>query len=198
MRVIGGQYRRTTLNSLDDEALRPMLDRVKESLFNILQSEVTDAVVLDLFSGSGALGIEALSRGARRCTFVEHSRKLGRLIERNLAACGINREEVEIIGCNVLCMKNMAPPAGMAPADLVFLDPPYAMTSDPRRLGDLFLLLEELVGGWISPAGLIMLHHDPASRPSWPSNVFRLRDTRTYGRSQLSFFNVTLDPDNER
>ncbi len=188
MRVISGKCRGIRLQSLPDEALRPMLDRVKESLFNILRDSVDDTRVLDLFSGSGSLGIEALSRGACSCVFVERSVKLARLTEENLALCNMEAERFRIIRGSVYALPSVSPLESMAPAGLVFLDPPYAMTRDAAMRAELFSLLERLQGGWISAQALIVLHHAPEFDGPWPTQVLRCCDRRLYGRSRLTFF----------
>ncbi len=195
MRVISGKYRGIRLRSLPDAALRPMLDRVKESLFNILRDSLADAHVLDLFSGSGSLGIEALSRGASTCVFVERSMKLGHLIEQNLALCGIGAEQFRVIRSAVHALPAVPPRDDMTPADLVFLDPPYAMTGDADMRAGLFLLLERLLGGWVSTRAVTVLHHAPEFDGPWPTGVFRCIDGRVYGRSRLSFFQTIGFPE---
>ncbi len=193
MRVISGQCRGVKLDSIEQKTLRPMLDRVKEALFNILQGSLEGAVVLDLFSGSGALGIEALSRGAAHCIFVEQDTAPARLIEQNLAKCGINEGRWLIIRNSVHSLPDIKPPARDAAAELVFVDPPYAMISDPRSRAELFERLEHLVGSWILPGALMMLHHAPAPYMLWPTELFLCYDRRVYGRSQLSFFRTETE-----
>ena len=87
MRIISGKARGTKLDTLEGENTRPTLDRVKESIFNIIQFTVSDAVVLDLFAGSGQLGIEALSRGAEKCVFVDFSPKSLAVVKSNIELC---------------------------------------------------------------------------------------------------------------
>jgi 16S rRNA (guanine966-N2)-methyltransferase len=123
MRIISGTLKGKKLLTPEKGSLRPTSDRVKESMFNILGKEVEGKVVLDLFSGTGNLGIEALSRGARRVTFVEKTREAYRLIKRNLLACQMEgRSEIflkevdrglRLLKANAECF------------DLIFMDPPY-------------------------------------------------------------------------
>ena len=89
MRVIAGTYKGRKLESPENYDIRPTTDKAKEALFSILMNEIPGSRVLDLFAGSGALGIEALSRGAESCVFVDHSRLSTALIKRNLASCGV-------------------------------------------------------------------------------------------------------------
>ena len=101
MRVIAGKYRSRTLRSLKGQALRPTSDRLRETLFNILGPMMEDSTFIDLYAGTGAVGIEALSRGARSAIFVEQHAPAATLIRRNLDSLGI-KVEAEILGVNVL------------------------------------------------------------------------------------------------
>lgn len=118
LRIIGGQYRRRLLPVADSPGLRPTPDRVRETLFNWLAFEVAGCRVLDLFAGTGALGLEALSRGATHAHFVEASADIARLIDTNLATLGasghvMNRDVLDFLDGTA------------APYDIVFLDPPF-------------------------------------------------------------------------
>jgi 16S rRNA (guanine966-N2)-methyltransferase len=123
MRIISGSSKGKKLFTPKQTSLRPTSDRVKESLFNILGEEISGKAVLDLFAGTGNLGIEALSRGARRVTFVENTREAYRLIERNLLSCQMgDRSEILLKevdrGLRLLHAKGEC-------FDLIFMDPPY-------------------------------------------------------------------------
>lgn len=187
MRVISGTARGTGLRSMPVDGLRPMLDRVKEALFNILRNEVTGARVLDLFCGTGALGIEALSRGAEGCVFVESDGRLADLTEENLAHCNLSAGAL-VLREDFFSLASRPPPRSCLPATLVFIDPPYRTVDDPNRRGGLFATLDELCGAWIAPGALLTLHHSPLPRALWPTERLRELDKRTYGRSQLTFF----------
>lgn len=128
MRIIAGEYRSRRLHTPPDAATtRPIPDRVKESLFGLLRGNCEGAAVFDGFAGTGALGIEALSRGASRCVFVEQNRAIVRILERNIADLGAgDRSEVltaDALGAGALsrCPR---------PVDLVFMDPPYPLVRD--------------------------------------------------------------------
>jgi 16S rRNA (guanine966-N2)-methyltransferase len=123
VRVVAGEARGRRLQAPPGTLTRPTLDRVRESLFNALVSldAIEGAVVVDLFAGSGALGIEALSRGARHCTFVDRDAVARRVVEANLAATGL-ASRATVSGGDAL--RWLAGAAG--PVDLVLLDPPYA------------------------------------------------------------------------
>jgi 16S rRNA (guanine966-N2)-methyltransferase len=155
MRIIAGDLRGRVLKSTQTSMLRPTTDRVRESVFNILAAriEFDGLTVLDLFAGTGALGIEALSRGASHCDFVETDRKAVAVIKENIATLGlgdrsrvVQRDAVKYLsGCDTAY-------------DLIFADPPYAATIFDR------LLREVLTGAALVPGGLFVLEHSSAMR----------------------------------
>jgi len=171
-----------------------MLDRVKEALFNILQFIVADARILDLFSGTGSLGLEALSRDAQCCTFVECDPGIARLIRENAARCHV-ADRCEIVEDDVLRLARRRPPGGRCPADIALVDPPYAMVDDPNNREALFAVLHELKGPWIAGSGLIVLHHRAMPYAVWPSESLVETDQRIYGKSQLTFLEWRGDVD---
>ena len=121
MRIIGGTSRGRRLSSPQSPAIRPTADQVKEALFNILADRIAGARFLDLFAGTGNVGIEALSRGAGHVTFVESSPAAGRLLRANLERCGFDRlADVRLMPVSRF-LKHRRDPA----YDIVFLDPPY-------------------------------------------------------------------------
>jgi 16S rRNA (guanine966-N2)-methyltransferase len=159
---------------------RPTTDRVRESLFNVLDArvELTGAAVLDLYAGSGALGLEALSRGAVSAVFVESDRRAAAVIESNTAALGA-------VGAVVRCGSVASVLASDAdrPFDLVFADPPYEVSS-----ADVEAVLSALVaGGWVA-AGAIAVVERPRSAPplAWPAGWTADR-ARRYGDTRLEF-----------
>ena len=121
MRVISGSARGTVLHSIEDISTRPTLDRVKESLFNIIQNDIEDTTVLDLFAGSGAIGIEFLSRRAKQVYFCDKSSKAVAMIEKNLEKTKLKEKAIvynkDYIDC-INTVKNIK-------FDIIFLDPPY-------------------------------------------------------------------------
>lgn len=180
MRIIAGQHRGLRLAEVgagDPAAhLRPTSDRVREAIFNVLLGgrfgdPVTGARVLDLFAGTGALGIEALSRGAARCTFVDDGRVAGRLIRDNLGRVGRSSD------ATVLTVSVAQLGVG-APCDLVFLDPPYG-----RGLGQVGLAAAR-AGGWIAP-GAVVVWEEAGPMPPVPG--FALADGRRYGETHVTF-----------
>jgi 16S rRNA (guanine(966)-N(2))-methyltransferase RsmD len=187
VRIIAGTARGTKLRALSSNALRPMLDRVKESLFNIIRHDLPGARVLDLFSGTGSLGLEALSRGAAECVFVEQDPRLAGLVEENAESCGL-AERCRLVQGDVLALPERQPPSDSGPADLVFVDPPYVMVDDPNSRPELLGALERLEGRWIGRPALLVLHHRPIPHAIWPVRKLLETDKRIYGGSQLTFF----------
>ena len=187
MRIISGRWRGTALAPVGpgDEAarLRPTADRVRESLFNLLAHgdypAIDGAHVLDLFAGTGALGLEALSRGAAAATFVETGRPALRLLDANLARLRGARDLATVLARDATRLG--ANPG--APASVVFLDPPYG-----RGLGER-ALAAALAGGWIAPAATVVW--EEGVHPAPPPGL-TLRDRRQYGDSMISILEATL------
>lgn len=180
MRIIGGTHRGTALAAVgkgDAGAhLRPTTDRVRESLFNVLQGgrfgdPITDAQVLDLFAGTGALGLEALSRGAAHVTFVDSGRVAGKLIRDNITKLRRQADTTQI-SADIARL-----PAG-TPCDLIFLDPPYGQGLGARALQ------AAQRGGWIAPGALIVWEENT---PQIASVGFTALDQRRYGDTWVTF-----------
>lgn len=181
MRIVGGAFRGRALASLgkgDPGAhLRPTTDRTRESLFNMLSGgrfgdPLTQARVLDLFAGTGALGLEALSRGAVQATFVDDGGKARALINRNIGICGV-ADQTRLIKRDA--RKLAANPD--APYDLVFLDPPYG-----KGLGEQ-ALATALAQGWVAQGALIVWEE---SAPITPPPGTMLLEARRYGDTTIS------------
>lgn len=180
MRIIAGRHRGLTLAAVGvgdkGAALRPTSDRVREALFNVLTGgrfgdPITDAHVLDLFAGTGALGLEALSRGAAFATFVDDGRVAQGLIRQNLRRAG--REE----DARVLKVDARMLPVAVQAAGLVFLDPPYGRDLGATALG------AARSRGWIDPGALIVWEE---RTPQLPPEGFALVEHRRYGDSHLT------------
>ena len=178
MRVIAGTLKGRRLKTPDWEGLRPTSDKLRETLFNILAPRIAGARVLDGFAGTGALGIEALSRGAASVVFVERDRRAQALIAANLAQCGIETGYNLVRGTfdrSIAALQGSAP----EPFDIVLLDPPYAIPADTT-------LME--VDALLSPGGIVVLEHGrrmPA--PEQSNRLTRVRQV-TSGDSMLSFY----------
>lgn len=135
MRVIAGSARRTNLKTVEGMDTRPTTDRIKETLFNILQPELNDCLFLDLFSGSGAIGIEALSRGARKCYFVENQKDAAKCIRDNLKTTHLEKKGI-LLECDVFYALSKLK-GKEEPFDFVFMDPPYKNRFEFRVLDEL-------------------------------------------------------------
>jgi 16S rRNA (guanine966-N2)-methyltransferase len=162
-----------------------MLDRVRESLFATLQPWLEGACVLDLFAGSGALGIEALSRGARRVRFVERGVPALACLEANLAELGLD-DAVELVRGDALARASW----GERKLDLVFFDAPYPLLDELRSRQALFRAMEELVRAHLAPEGVLVYHapHRLVSRTEFaPDLVVR---ERVYGSNSLWYVQV--------
>ena len=188
MRVIGGRLKGRRLGSLKGADLRPTLDRVRESLFNQLAEDVPDAWFLDLFAGTGAVGIEALSRGAREVVFVENQPKAQSLIYKNLKTCGLFPEAHDQETKNWFLLK---PPAlGALPIlaergyrfDLVYVDPPFADDVYEKTLTAL------AKSGLLKDSSQVVVEH--FHKNALQQNYGRLNQfkTRQLGDTCLSFY----------
>lgn len=180
MRVISGKYRGRKLNSPINNDIRPTTDKVKEAIFNIVQLRVEDACVLDLFAGSGALGIEALSRGAKKVYFCENSSKSLDLLMSNLAFCDKSCYEVykgDYTDClRLLASKNVK-------IDIVLCDPPYS-----KKLGE--QVLDRLQKhDLLAPNGTIIVERKTDDAVV-NSHYFDKLSTRTYGDTTLEIFSL--------
>ena len=177
MRVISGEAKGARLKS-PSTGTRPMTDRMKEALFSVL-GDVSGLRVLDLFAGSGSLGLEALSRGAASCVFVDSARDAVVSLEQNIAATGLAKKS-EVVWSDVASSLSRPPDERM---DLIFVDPPYS--SSPPAVQD---TLEALVmGGFLSDQGRIVLHRPQKERRLHPLGL-ALTWERDYGQSTLSIF----------
>ena len=152
MRVITGTARGIRLQTLEGLDVRPTTDRVKEGMFSAIQFDIPGARVLDLFAGSGQLGIEALSRGAKQAVFVDQSAKSLAVVKENLQKCGFT-DRVEIHQTAAEQFIRTAQPHSF---DMVFLDPPY-------RMDILAKILPDLVG-LLRPGGIVVAEHEKSCK----------------------------------
>lgn len=178
MRIVAGEFRGRTLFAPSGEATRPTSDRVREALFNILAHgdyQIQGARVIDLFAGTGALGLEAISRGAAYALFVESAAPARAAIQRNIETLGLTgRTRLFRRGATDLG----AIPAGLKPFDLAFLDPPYGR-------GLLAPALRALAGGgWLAPGATIVAEEKAGTEFPLPAG-FALADERTYGETAV-------------
>ena len=183
MRVIAGKYRGRNLKSPPSLATRPTSDRLRETLFNILAPRIQGARFLDLCAGSGAVGIEALSRGAAHVTFVDRSRKMYALIETNLKLLKVGNDETEVVSREALDFLRRNIKQEAEPFDLIFFDPPYAI--DYAEVLD---YLGANAADLLASDGAVIVEHDRKKDLAGAfSNLRRYREVKQ-GDSQLSFY----------
>lgn len=177
LRIIAGSLRGRRIR-VPEGAVRPTGDRVREAVFNILGQSTEDLDVLDLYAGSGALGLEALSRGARRAVFVEADPRAARVLEENLLELGVEARASVRCGHALSVLRS----GRLARFDLVFADPPYA----DRETAGFLPVLEE--SGVLRPGGVAVLEQDAAAPPpGLPPRWELIREAR-YGRTAVRFY----------
>lgn len=180
MRVVGGELRGRPLATPRDSAIRPTTDRTREAVFNMLAHRFGDrlegARVLDLFAGTGALGIEALSRGASYCVFIEESAEGRGLIRTNVESFGLTGR-TKIFRRDAT---GLGDAGTLGPFGLVFADPPYG-----KGLGEK-ALRSARAGGWLAPAALCVVE-EAATAPFEPGPGFSIVDERSYGETVIRF-----------
>jgi 16S rRNA (guanine(966)-N(2))-methyltransferase RsmD len=190
MRVISGKYRGRKLKSPPSLQTRPTSDRLRETLFNILAPRIRGSRFLDLCAGSGAVGIEALSRGAAHATFVDQSRRMCALIEANLDELGVDAEVREVVSSEASAFLRRRVKGNAASRqsafDIVFFDPPYATDCELvlERLGDKEAAL-------LGEAGLVIVEHHKKRELKEEFGVLKRYRSLKQGDSCLSFYEAT-------
>ena len=180
MRVIAGSRRSLPLKSLEGDNTRPTVDKYKETLFNCIQMEVPDSMFLDLFSGSGAIGIEALSRGAKRAVLVENNKQALDVIKANVHFTKFENE-AEIVKSDVISYVSRLPKITF---DVIFMDPPYKIAFDEAvKAADLLSEYDMLTDD-----GLLIVEHS-AEEP-FNTDVINMQFVRScsYGLCVVTFF----------
>ena len=183
MRVIAGKFRSRRLKGPGTLRLRPTSDRLRETLFNILGPAVEDSLFIDVYAGTGAIGMEAISRGARQVILIESNPSAARLIRDNLAALEIF-SGAQLMEADALTgLKKLSDHRSMA--DFIFLDPPYERSEEHRRALE-FLDASHL----IAPKGVVIVEH--RSGTELPERLGRLECTRQLeqGDATLSFYRL--------
>lgn len=180
MRIVGGRFKGRALAGPRSDAIRPTSDRLRESLFNVLahayEDALADARVIDLFAGTGAMGIEALSRGAAFALFVDEGAQARGLIRENCDALGLG-------GVTRIFRRDatkLGPADRLEPFDLLFCDPPYGRALAPMALAS------AAEGGWLAPGALCLVEEAADAELPCPAG-FEALDRRAYGTTQVLF-----------
>jgi len=179
MRIVAGKFKGRNLHTPSGLNTRPTSQRAREALFNVLQHgiegfELEDARVLDLFAGSGALGIEAISRGAAYCIFVDEALPARAALRQNIDAFGLGGQ-TRIFRRDAT---KLAPAGKVGAFDIIFADPPY-----DKHMGEA-ALTSILKGGWLKPDGIFVLEERKTAEIDVPEGV-EVLDQRTYGEAQV-------------
>lgn len=177
MRIIAGKFKSRRLISPPSSLTRPTSDRARESIFNILKSltgDLTDKYILDAFAGSGAIGLEALSRGAQHVYFIEKDHRVIQFLKSNISNLSAGNE------CTVIQGDATKPPKAPQPMDMIFLDPPYDQTLEDTCIEALHSQ------GWINHETIFVLETSSKRDIQIPPNA-QLIDQRRYGAALVSF-----------
>lgn len=177
MRVITGEYKGRKLEAPEDYNVRPTTDKVKEAIFDIIMNDVYGSVCMDLFAGSGSLGIEALSRGADKCYFCDSDRNSIRLIKKNIAIVGAKEKSVVIAGDYKKALRRAD-----EKIDVFFIDPPYESGLYETCISQIDIL------DLLSDDGIIITEHDTRfAMPDSVGNIVKVKE-RKYGRTMLTLY----------
>jgi 16S rRNA (guanine966-N2)-methyltransferase len=193
MRIIAGELKGRKLETPDWPGLRPTSDRLRETIFNVVASRIPGARVLDGYAGTGAVGIEALSRGAAHVTFVERDPRAARLIAGNLDRCGLRdrKDRYAIIRAS---FADAVRQLTGAPFEVVFLDPPYGAA----ELREAVLQASALTAKTADSTGLVVVEHARRDAPPADAGMLQLVRQLTSSDSALAFYRVLTDSDKDR
>jgi 16S rRNA (guanine966-N2)-methyltransferase len=183
MRVIGGTYRGRRLRSAAGLAIRPTSDRMRETLFNILAPRIEGSRFLDICAGSGAVGIEALSRGARKVTFIERSRRACAVIAANLSALAADRDATIVNRDAAAALERLEQESEQF--DVVFFDPPYASEIYDRVMNELGQ------GELLSASAVVVVEHKRKTPPNPDYGKLRMFRQVKQGESALALYEVS-------
>lgn len=179
MRIISGIARGTKLNTLEGQATRPTLDRVKESIFNIIQNEITNSIFLDLFSGSGAIGLEAASRGAKKVILCDNSKDAIKIINKNIEKTHLE-EKVKVYNLDYERLINTKLKEKL---DIIYIDPPY--NSDFATKSVKFIINRKLVNE--NSSIIIETDEEEKILKELEKQQIEIKDKRKYGRATIIF-----------
>lgn len=187
MRIIAGALKGRRLETPTWEGLRPTSDKLRETLFNVLAPRIAGARVVDAFAGTGALGLEAISRGASHVAFIEQDRRAQALIARNLAHCGVEEGYAMIPASVARGVELLRAAPTFEPFDIVLLDPPYDLQPDKTTVAEPDETLMR-VSALVAPAGIVVLEHArrrPAPEAAGPLVLTRRTSS---GDSALAYY----------
>lgn len=179
MRIVGGNLRGGKLHTFRGDGIRPTADRVRESIFNIIRAQVSAASVLDLFAGTGALGIEALSRGAARAVFVDSSPEAVSLVGRNVKKFSLEGRSKIFRRDIAKSLNHVTPPESLF--NLVFMDPPY----NTGLIGRTLVMLQKC--DVLEKGAIVVMEHSPSEATTADERFFTVTDSRRYGKTLVSF-----------
>lgn len=183
MRVIAGKYKGRKLDTLKSLKVRPTSDRVKESVFSIIRKKVTDANFLDLCAGSGNIGIEALSQGAKQVTFLDEDLQSIRLIKQNLDKCGLNRQNPQILMLRSDASKGISILSKQRKTfELIYFDPPYNSGIYERCITQ---ISDERI---LETKGLLLIEHHHNTQLPLDIGTLRCDRQNRYGETRISFY----------
>lgn len=184
MRIIAGDLKGMRLSPPAGNKVRPTTDKVKESIFNIIMGYLEDAVVVDLFAGTGNLGLEAISRGAAKCYFGDNSKDSIALVKKNIASCKVQNKSVTIFGDYPFVLSKIS-----EKADVIFLDPPYAVGAIEECLR---VISESDV---LSEEGIVVTEHDSKEGlPERVGSLYKDKEKR-YGTVGITVYGLDLEED---
>ena len=187
MRVVAGRARGMRLVCPSGDEVRPVPDMAREAIFNILRHDLEDAVALDLFAGAGAMGIEALSRGASWCVFVERSARVRRSLDQNLAHTRL-AEFCDVLQRDAFKCVPFLKKLGRG-YDIVFVCPPFPLLRSPGQAASLTRLLGELTEtGLLKPGAQVILQHEKRSLACGAPPGLKAVQRRAYGRNLFTFY----------
>jgi 16S rRNA (guanine966-N2)-methyltransferase len=183
MRIIGGNLKGKKLAAVRGMDIRPTADRTREAIFNIIAAKVDGANILDLFAGTGAFGLEALSRGAATAVFIDNASQAIKTIEKNITACRV-QDRARVIRWDIIRNLHCLGFAAITAFDIVFLDPPYHHNAVIATLSNL-VHTEKLISG-----AIVIAEHAPSETITDPPDGLALIDQRKYGKTLVSFLSI--------
>jgi 16S rRNA (guanine966-N2)-methyltransferase len=182
MRIIAGEAKGRRIKAPRGRATRPMRDFVREAVFSMLADQTSGARVLDLFAGSGSLGLEALSRGAREAVFVDRGSEPSRIIQENLDMLGM-ADRGAVVRAEILDYLRKAH-SPQVPFNLIFIDPPFRIDVNYRQK-----MLKSLAeGGFLAPSAVVIIEAPLRSSPPGPPEGVHFRERRKYGESAVDVY----------